>query len=340
MAKRQGMAAARLTTALAMMALCFASEARPEVPTSVRVESPARKSHTGHWAVMLRGNDSQAAMTGCLVPGVVGVMKRYTWRSLEPTSGVYNFAEVRSDLAWARSKGARLIVFIEDKTFVDEKPLPDYLAAYDVANRTGGYTAVRWAPYVVARMRALVTAFAAFDDDAYFEGLSTQETALGFDSATLDANGYTPEKYRDAYIAVLTAAANAMPKSRVFWTMNFIPRNQSYIRNIAEAASSRGVAMGGPDLLPDSASLQSQVYPFYNEFKARMPIFIHLQPDSYSHLHSPAAATKYWTMREMQLYAKKMEMDYLMWTFLPNAEAAGSYDWYDAVPIIGSTRIP
>ena len=62
-------------------------------------------------------------------------MKRYTWRSLEPTLGVYNFAEIQSDLAWAKSYGMQLIVMIEDKTFVLDRPNPAYLDAYTPRNR-------------------------------------------------------------------------------------------------------------------------------------------------------------------------------------------------------------
>ena len=95
---------------------------------------------------MLRNQSSQKLMTASIKPGVVGIMKRYTWRSLEPTQGVYNFAEIQSDLAWASSYGMQLIVMIEDKTFVLERPNPAYLDAYTPRNRAGGYTIMRWSP--------------------------------------------------------------------------------------------------------------------------------------------------------------------------------------------------
>ena len=123
-------------------------------------------------------------MAASIKPGVVGIMKRYTWRSLEPTLGNYNFAELQSDLTWAKSHGMRLVVMIEDKTFVLERPTPTYLDAYTPRNQHGGYTVARWFPYVVSRLNALIKAMGKFDSHPNFEGIATQETALGFATTT------------------------------------------------------------------------------------------------------------------------------------------------------------
>ena len=58
--------------------------------------------------------------------------------------------ELESHLAWAKAHNMRLIVMIEDKTFQLERPTPAYLDSYTPRNRAGGYTVVRWNPYVVA----------------------------------------------------------------------------------------------------------------------------------------------------------------------------------------------
>ena len=64
-----------------------------------------RKFHPGHYIVMSRGAGSQSLMTASVKPGVVGIMKRYSWRSLETSKGVYQFGELKSDLAWAAARG-------------------------------------------------------------------------------------------------------------------------------------------------------------------------------------------------------------------------------------------
>jgi len=304
--------------------------------TTTPSPTTGRKYHTGHYIAMLRGNSSQKLMTESIKPGVVGIMKRYTWRSLEPTLGQYDLSEIQSDLDWAAAYGMRLVVMIEDKTFTLERPTPAYLDQYTLLNRAGGYTSVRWSPYVVTRMKALVKALGRFDSNPWFEGIATQETALGFDNALLDANGYTPEKYRDAYIDILSDATVSLPTSRVFWYMNFFPRNQKYIGSIASAVASKGVIMGGPDVMPDDDALQMHTYPFYDQFAGKMPLFGQVEPVCYAHLHKTSGyKTKYWTMAELNTYARNnLNVNYMFWVRLPTASPSDSYDWLDALPVI------
>lgn len=319
--------------ALASTDACSGSGGGPPPPGN-------RKFHTGHWIVMGRDAGSQVLMQQAVKPGVVGVVKRYTWRSLEPTEGAYNFAEVASDLGWAAANGMRLIMIIEDKTFVPERPDPAYLDAYTPRNRTGGYTVVRWNPTVVTRFNALTKALGAqFDSNKNFEGIATQETSLGFDSQTLNAFGYTPEKYRDSYINVLTAATVNMPTSRVFWLMNFFVGNQGYIADIASAVETKGVVMGGPDVWPDNKSLQSKVYPFYTQFSGKMPLFGQVEDVCYSEPHMTSGfKTKYWTMPELFSYARtSMHVSYMFWVRVTQASPSDSYTWDNALPVIAGT---
>ena len=62
--------------------------------------------------------------------------------------------------------------------------------------------------------------------------------------------GYTPEKYRDALIKILTESSQAMDQSQVFWYMNHLEGNEGYPGDIAQAIISCRVVMGGPDILP------------------------------------------------------------------------------------------
>ncbi len=320
--------------ALASTDACTGSGGGPPPPPG------NRKFHVGHWTVMDRGAASQALMQQTVKPGIVGVVKRYTWRSLEPTQGAYQFSEVASDLGWAAANGMRLIMIIEDKTFVLERPDPAYLDAYTPRNRTGGYTMVRWNPTVVTRFNALTKALGAqFDSNKNFEGIATQETSLGLDSQTLNAFGYTPEKYRDSYINVLTTATVNMPTSRVFWLMNFFVGNQGYIASIASAVANKGVVMGGPDVWPDNKSLESKVYPFYTQFSGKMPLFGQVENVCYSEPHMTGGfKTKYWTMPELFSYARTtMHVDYMFWVRVTKASPSDAYTWDDALPVIAGT---
>jgi hypothetical protein len=308
-------------------------------PEMTLAAAGTRKFHGGHWIVMGRDAATQTLMQQSIKPGVVGLAKRYTWRVLEPSQGVYNFAGIRADLAWAAANGMHLIFIIEDKTFTMERPDPAYLDKYTPRNHAGGYTIARWNPTVVTRFNALVKAIGAqFDSNKNFEGIATQETALGLDTPVLNQFGYTPEKYRDAYINMLTAATQSLPTSRVFWLMNFLVGNQAYIGNIATAVASKGVVMGGPDVWPDNKSLQSKVYPFYTQFYKKMTLFGQVENVCYSEPHMTSGfKTKYWTMTELFNYARtKMHVSYMFWVRVTQANPKGAYTWVDAIPVIAA----
>lgn len=299
----------------------------------------SRKYHPGHYIAMLRGNDSQAIMGQSIKPGVAGFMKRYGWPNLEPTPGNYQFAEIKSDLAWAAAHGVRLIIMVEDKTFVKQLPTPRDLDAYAVRNKGGGYTVVRWAPIVMTRFNALISAIGhQFDASPALEGLATQETAPGFGYPVEKSFGYTPEKYRDMYINLLTTASKAFPTSRIFWFMNFFPVKEQYIATVAAAVAPLGVFMGGPDVQPDNPKLENKVYPYYTQFQSKMTLFGQVEGTCYSQLHVTSGfKTKYWTMPELFSFAKsKLHVHYMFWVHLPQPSKPGAYDWLDALPVIAA----
>jgi hypothetical protein len=305
--------------------------------TSASAGTATRKYHPGHYISMLRGSDSQGAMASSIQPGVVGMLKRYSWPVLEPSPGVYDFSEISADLNWAAAHGMRLIVMIEDKTFTNEIPTPAWLSQYVLANRGGGYTTLRWVPAVAADFKALVVALGTkFDGNKNFEGLATQETAVGFPYKVLVAHGYTAEKYRDMYIDLLSSAAKAMPTSRVFWFMNFIPVKEEYVGTIASAVAPLGVAMGGPDIMPDNKHLLRKPYPYYTQFFGKMPLFGQVEGVCYDQLHMTSGyTTKYWTMPELFNFAlKKLHVNYVFWTRITKPPVPDAYDLYDALPVI------
>lgn len=299
-----------------------------------------RKFNPGHYISVNRWDD-QGHMIEALKPGVTGLQKRYTWRSVEPTINNYDFSEVKSDLDLLASQGSRMIVFLEDKSFNGKFPTPPYLQNnHTLANRNGGYTAKRWHPYVIERFKALVAALGSrFDSHPAFEGVAIQESSLSLNQNVLDANGYTPEFYRDALIEVLTSARASCPTSQVFWYMNFLPGNQSYIANIANAIATSDIAMGGPDVLPDEHALQTHAYPYYSDFKDKLTLFNSMQFDSYSHVHKDSSyPTKYWTMNELFQFAKsELNVQYLFWNRLVKSSPADSYNWTNALPVINAT---
>lgn len=338
--------------ACALLSFAHATDAAPDagmqLPSAPAATTAAatikRKYHPGHYIGLLRGSDSQGAMAASIKAGVgiKGFMKRYSWPQLEPTPGAYNFSEISSDLNWAAANGMRLIIMIEDKTFKAEIPTPPYLSKYVLRNRGGGYTTIRWAPAVTTAFKALIQALGArFDANASFEGLATQETAVGFSYTVLKNNGYTPEIYRDMYIDILTSASKSMPTSRIFWFMNFFPVNESYIGTVASAVAPLGVAMGGPDIMPENPHLLRKPYPYYTQFFGKMPLFGQVEGVCYDQLHMTSGyPTKYWTMPELFNFAlKKLHVNYVFWMRITTPPSPGAYDWNDALRVIENNPV-
>lgn len=294
-----------------------------------------RKRHAGHYVSMNRYDD-HTDMIEAIKPGVKGFQIRYTWRSLEPWQGGYDFSEIRKDLKLAASQGMQLVVFIEDKSFNGKYPTPGYLKHLTVENRNRGYTALRWEPWVVTRFNALLAALGKeFDSHPAFEGVAIQESSPSLTDHVLNQNGYSPSKYRNALIEMIRAARKSFPQSQVFWYMNFLPRNQDYIADIANVAANLDVAMGGPDVLPDSKPLKELSYPFYDAFRGRMTLFNSMQYHSYAHERKSQWGAKYWTMNQLFVYARdELHVDYLFWNRKAMKRPGDSYSWWDALPVI------
>ena len=304
------------------------------------VPEAQRKFHPGHY-VSVGKAELPGGIGGVLSKGVTGVQIRYRWADLEPEEGDYQFAAVARDLEAAKRAGTQLVAMIEDKSFTGESPTPAYLQSkYTVHNSNQGYTAIRWDPYVNDRLIQLAAKLGGqFDCDPNFEGIAFQESSPSLDGGTLDATGYTPEKYRDALIGLLRAASASMPNSRVFWYVNFMPRNQRYIGEVAKAVIGTGVVMGGPDILPDNPALEKRVYPFYNEFRGRLKLFNSMQHNSFRHRHGGAegsGSSGYWSMEDLFLFARdKLHVDYLFWDYHTQRVPPDSHDWNDAREVIG-----
>ena len=299
---------------------------------------PALKYNPGHY-IALNDWDGPAQMIEAIRPGVRGLHKRYTWRALEPSFGVYDFSGIERDLQLAKDHGMQLVIMIEDKSFgTSVRVTPDYLwANHTLPYTAGGWVAKRWAPWVVERLAALTEAMGKrFDSHPNLEGVAFQESAMGFTAAIQRQHNYTPAAYRDALIRMLVNTRQHFPSSQVFWYMNFLEGYQPYLAEVIEAVIPHRIAVGGPDVLPDNGALVRLTYPLYAQFKGQVTMFNSIQYDSYRHVHATAGyATKYWTPHQLFVFARdRLNVNYLFWTRKPRPDPADSYYWVDALGVI------
>lgn len=313
----------------------------------LRGAEPAVRSHPGHYVAVNEADELQS-IRHLDEPALRGVSKRYYWADLEPKKDAYELDTIKKDLAFLKAHNKQLVVFITDKTFHPGKnPLPPYLAGYALPN-SRGFTAMRWDPAVNARFVALNQALArAFDDGPNFEGVAFQESGLMISLELRREHGYTPEKYRDALIQMLTESSRSFPHSQVFWYMNHFEGGDEYLAEIAKAVIGSRVVMGGPDLLPYRRRLQG-TYQLYEQFNGRIPLFCSAQDDSYRHdkrdsrnmgnavvtWNLPPPAEGYVPMEQIFLFARdKLHVKYLFWSYTYHA-GTGAFNYDDAVAVM------
>jgi hypothetical protein len=301
------------------------------------------KLHPGHYASV--GTFFEISKIKYLdEPAVRGVNKRYLWRTLEPEKGAYDFSSIEKDLDYLAAHDKQLIVFVMDKSFSEEGALPLYLSEYDLPAEGGEFSPVRWHPFFIERLVALGKALGErFDSRPNFEGIAIQESSLGITEEGYKTFGYTPEKYRDALITMLTGLQDALPTSHVFWYSNFLPGNDGYLRLVADAIEDSGVFMGGPDILPYRRFLSRVSYPMYEEYQNRLTLFCSAQDDSYRHhkndirvdMQEPVHEDGYLTMEEIFLFARdSLHVRYLFWEYYYAGVEQGERSYDDALEVI------
>lgn len=60
-------------------------------------------------------------------PVIVGAQLKYTWRELEPECDRYEFQQLFDDLTFLERHGKRLFVQVQDGSFSEDIPVPEYL---------------------------------------------------------------------------------------------------------------------------------------------------------------------------------------------------------------------
>lgn len=212
--------------------------------------------------------------------GIAGAQLTFTWRELEPAPGRYDFSGIVARLAQLQRHRKRLVVQIQDVSFVDRPLVPDYLLR-DTAFHGGavrklegdteatltehGWVARRWDPAVRARFAALLSALGrAFD--GRLEGITIPETAIGFNVPSRWPSGFTFETYTQSMQAITSDARRAFPRSCVIVYANFMPGewlpgdDRGYLRAVHAHAARVGAAVGGPDLMPHRKGQRNHAY--------------------------------------------------------------------------------
>ena len=266
---------------------------------------------------------------------IAGAQLRYSWRELEPGRDQYQLQPILDDLAFLEQHGKRLWIQLQDVSFSDHAPVPNYLRTdpafgggvapqYDIPGddeskaRFGGWASKRWDPAVRARFIKLIDVLGRALDGR-IEGLNFAETALGFgESGRLHPSGFSYDGYVAGIREIMTAGRRAFSRSCVIVYANFMPgewlpsNDRGYLRAIYAHADSIGVGVGGPDLLPHRRGQQNHSLPLIASRSADIPAGVAVQ-DGNLEERNPATNARV-SVEELYRFARdKLRVNYIFW---------------------------
>jgi hypothetical protein len=180
-------------------------------------------------------------------------------------------------------------VQIQDRFFsVEARNIPDYLLTepeYDggLVSQTDnpgeaqpvgfGWATMQWNPAVRGRYQDLLRALAA-EFDGKIQGINLPETAIDIvmDPAP---KGFTCDAYFDAEMENMAFAREVFQKTQVVQYVNFWPceweNDHKYMSRLFEYAAAHDIGLGGPDIIPFRKGQMKNSYPFFNEYKGKLP---------------------------------------------------------------------
>lgn len=231
-------------------------------------------------------------------PRFSGAQVVYTWHSLEPTEGHYDFSAIQADIDYLNGMGKKLWIQLQEKSFTPRKNVPDYIVTglpykggvvkqsmlsaperdpnKPPSDDEYGWSAKMWEAPVRARYQALIARLGeAFDGK--IEGINFSESSI--EIGTEDANGHTrfpedfdPQVYVDAIKSNMQALATAFKHSTPMVYLNFLPgewlpwEDKGYMASLFAEARRLKMGVGGPDLMPYRKSHMAQTYGFFKHY--------------------------------------------------------------------------
>lgn len=262
----------------------------PLIAAVIFTASPALLAKTPENFVYTSSGELEAASGILARQDIGGAQIVYSWRSLEPVRGGYDFSQIERDLARLEGSGKKLFIQIQDRFFeAHARYVPDYLLKepryggglapqFDNPGEGkpvgSGWVARQWDPAVRQRYQALLAALAArFDGRIY--GVNLPETAIDIDEKK-PPKGFSCDTYFAGEMANLAFARQAFRKSHVVQYVNFWPcewnNDHNYMGRLFAFASKNNIGLGGPDIVPNHKAQIKNAYPFFHRYGNKLPL--------------------------------------------------------------------
>ena len=221
---------------------------------------------------------------------VAGAQVVYSWKSLEPEKGRYDFSAIEHDLATTNGLHKKLFVQLQDRFFqADARNIPDYLlrdsgyggGLVPQVDNPGkgkapamGWVAQQWNPKLRCRYQELIRKLANRFDGKIF-GLNLPESAIDIDLKH-DRTGFTCDAYFEAEIENMKFARQVFSKSLIVQYVNFWPcewaNDHRYMSRAFETAARLGIGLGGPDIVPDKKAQMENSYRLFYQYRNRLRV--------------------------------------------------------------------
>jgi hypothetical protein len=253
-------------------------------------------------------------------PTVIGVLRDWRWGDIEDERGVYDFSEIDKYLQALKALPTpkRFIIRIEDRAFGNQKSsvVPDYMRA-DPAYLGGqapmgsGVVARIWEAPVMDRLIALYQALGArYDAEPLVEGISTSETAIGFNKDYPAPATYSTGALLTQLKRLIAAERLAWPHSNVFAETNYLGSN-SQMEDFISFCVDQQAVIGGPDVVPERALQSDEIMRgelgAAKDYRGIVAIKAEVQASSLG---------ERWTITPSDLYAQAYSTDrsnYIFW---------------------------
>lgn len=297
------------------------------------------KWHPGHY-IMLYSNQSEPYYFNSVLtdltkhPEFKGVQKKYFWNKLEPQYGVYDFSEIKSDLANLAAINKRLVLRIQAESFITyEKLVPYYLQTSEYQggvypiNTGKGYNVAYYNAKVQDRLIALVQALGkAFDKNPYLEIINLEETSPSRNES--DWNATYLADYINGMLRVAVATKKAFPTTNVIQFANY---PEISLPLVVSTAQTYGIGIGGPDVKQHNSYLIAGEYSYYPQVTNILPIAMAVDYSNYDSSYAGNSPLNHPSIASIHQFAvSTLKPNYMFW-LRRTAESNGSNHWQDVL---------
>ncbi|WP_020162401.1 hypothetical protein [Cycloclasticus pugetii] len=302
--------------------------------------SAETKWHPGHYIYVYPNQDEPRYFYSVMRelranPIFRGVQKKYFWNKLEPQFGVYDFSEIRNDLANLKIIDKYLILSVQAESFVtNEKFVPDYLLTneYDGGvypiNTGKGYNVAYYNHKVQERLIALVAALGEeFDRNSQLEAINFEETSPSRNEPKWHKAHI--KEYITGMLRVARAAKISFPNTTVIQYVNY---PESSLNEVTDTLIAYGIGMGGPDVYSQNRHLEQGVYSYYPKIAGAIPIGMAVDYHNYQSSTGGEGIKNRPSVASIHKFAmSKLKPNYMFWLRRTAEPWNGTDYWQDVI---------